>query len=69
MRKRKLGSLNFEFILLPLALLLALVFSITRLGEELENLTLDWRFQARAVSDPPADPQVLVVGIDRKSVV
>ena len=67
MRKRKLGSLRFEFILLPLALLLALGFSITRLGEELENLTLDWRFQARAVSDPPADPQVLVVGIDEEA--
>jgi len=64
MRKRKLGSLRFEFILLPLALLLALGFSTTRLGEELENLTLDWRFQARAASDPPADPEVLVVGID-----
>ena len=64
MRKRKLGSLRFEFILLPLVLLLALVFNATRLGEELENLTLDWRFQARAASDPPADPQVLVVGID-----
>lgn len=64
MRKRKLGSLRFEFILLPLALLLALVFSVTRLGEELENLALDWRFQARAASDPPSDPKVLVVGID-----
>lgn len=64
MRKRKIGSFLFELILLPLALLLALGFSMTRLGEELENLTLDWRFQARAASDPPADPQVLVVGID-----
>lgn len=64
MRKRKLGSLRFEIILLPLVLLLALGFSTTRLGEEVENLTLDWRFQARAATDPPADPQVLVVGID-----
>lgn len=64
MKKRKIGSLRFEFLLLPLALLLALGFSVSRLGEELENLTLDWRFQARAASDPPADPQVLVVGID-----
>ncbi len=64
MRKTKLRSLRFEFLLLPLALLLALGFSQTHLGEELENLTLDWRFKARAASDPPADPEVLVVGID-----
>jgi adenylate cyclase len=63
MRKTKLRSLRFEFFLLPLALLLALGFNFTPLGEELENLTLDWRFKARAASDPPADPQVLVVGI------
>ncbi|MCF7789032.1 MAG: adenylate/guanylate cyclase domain-containing protein [Prosthecobacter sp.] len=64
MRKTKLRSLRFEFLLLPLALLLALGFSATRLGEELENLTLDWRFQARAAADPPANAKVLVVGID-----
>jgi adenylate cyclase len=64
MSKRKHGSLRFEFLLLPLVLLLALGFNLTRLGEELENLTLDWRFQARASSDPPAAAEVLVVGID-----
>lgn len=64
MRKRKIGSLRFEFILLPLVLLLALGFSLTPLGEEVENLTLDWRFKARAASDPPASPEVLVVAID-----
>ncbi|OYW30778.1 MAG: hypothetical protein B7Z47_03120 [Chthoniobacter sp. 12-60-6] len=63
-RKRKHGSLRFEFILLPLVLLLALGFSYTQLGEELENLTLDWRFKARAASDPAAAAEVLIVGID-----
>ncbi|MDB6006973.1 MAG: hypothetical protein JWR15_3960, partial [Prosthecobacter sp.] len=63
-RKRKHGSLRFEFILLPLVLLVVLGFSYTPLGEELENLTLDWRFKARAASDPPAAPEVLVVAID-----
>ena len=48
MRKQNHGKLLVEFILLPAALLLALGLSHTHLGEELENLTLDWRFQARA---------------------
>jgi CHASE2 domain-containing sensor protein len=64
MQKKKLGSLKFAFKLLPAVLLLVLGLSHTRLGQELENLTLDWRFQARAKSDPPAHPKVLVVGID-----
>ncbi|OYW75133.1 MAG: hypothetical protein B7Z37_14620 [Verrucomicrobia bacterium 12-59-8] len=64
MRKRKFGSLRFECLLLPMVLLLALGFDRTPLGQDLENLTLDWRFQLRAWSDPPAAPQVLVVGID-----
>lgn len=63
-RRKKIRSLRFEMLLLPLVLFLALSFSGTRLGQDLENLTLDWRFQLRAWSDPPAAPQVLVVGID-----
>lgn len=63
-KKRQLRSLRFEILLLPLVLFLALSFSGTRLGQDLENLTLDWRFQLRAWADPPAAPQVLVVGID-----
>jgi adenylate cyclase len=64
MQKKKLGSLKFVIKLLPAVLLLALGLSYTPLGQELENLTLDWRFQARAKSDPPAHPKVLIVGID-----
>ncbi len=65
--KKKLGSLRLEFLLLPLVLLLALGFNMTPLGEEMENLTLDWRFKARGPSDPAAAPQVLMVGIDEDS--
>ena len=62
--KQKLGSLRFEILLLPVVLVLALCFNLTRLGQEFENLTLDWRFKARGASDPAAAPQVLTVGID-----
>ncbi len=62
--KQKLGSLRFEFLLLPVVLVLALGFNLTRLGQEFENLTLDWRFKARGASDPASAPQVLTVGID-----
>ena len=62
--RKNLRSLRFEILLIPLVLLLALGFSQTRLGEQMENLTMDWRFKARGASDPPASPEVLVVGID-----
>jgi len=62
--KQKLGSLRFECLLLPVVLVLALGFNLTPLGEEVENLTLDWRFKARGASDPASAPQVLTVGID-----
>lgn len=64
MAQRKHGSLKLVIKLLPVALLLSLGLSYTRLGEDLENLTLDWRFQARAQFDPPAHPKVLVVAVD-----
>jgi CHASE2 domain-containing sensor protein len=62
--KQKLGSLRFEFLLLPVVLVLALGFNLTHLGQQMENLTLDWRFKARGASDPASAPQVLAVGID-----
>ncbi len=64
MQKKRLGSLKLVVKLLPAVLLLVLGLSHTRLGQELENLTLDWRFQARAAADPAAHSKVLVVGID-----
>jgi len=45
------------------ALALSLLFAATPAGRQVENLTLDWRFRARAPSDPPADPRLLAVGI------
>ncbi len=42
------------------------MISQTSPGQQLENLTLDWRFRARAASDPAADPRLLGVGIDER---
>src|SRR5688572_33490255 len=33
----------------------------------LENLTMDLRFRTRASQDPPADPSLVLVGIDEPS--
>ncbi|MBE2282664.1 MAG: adenylate/guanylate cyclase domain-containing protein [Prosthecobacter sp.] len=67
MQKKKRGSLGFVIKLLPAVLLLALGLDHTRLGQELENLTLDWRFQVRARFDPPAHEKVLIVAIDEEA--
>lgn len=64
MPKKKKRSLGFVLKLLPAVLLLALGFSYTPVGRELEDLTLDWRFKARADSDPQAHASILIVGID-----
>ena len=42
-------------------------FADTPLLERLENITMDLRFRARASQDPPADPRLLLVGIDEAS--
>ncbi len=51
-------------ILTPLVVigLAGLIWS-QKLGQHFENLTLDWRFQARAETDPPPDKRILVAGI------
>lgn len=67
MNKKKLGSLLVDLALLPAVLLLVLGISQTRLGQQLENLTLDWRFHARGPTDKAAHPDVLIVGIDEDS--
>ncbi len=64
MPKKNKRSLGFVLKLLPAVLVLALGFSYTPMGEELENLTLDWRFKARAGTDPQAHSSILIVGID-----
>lgn len=45
------------------AAIMALTWS-TDFVRELENVTIDWRFNARASSDPPPDPRIVLVGID-----
>jgi len=54
--------LLFVFLPLCLAGLMALSWE-TRFVRDTENFTLDWRFQARAASDPAPDPRIALVGI------
>ena len=42
-------------------------FSASALSERLENVTVDWRFQARSPADPQADDRIFVVGIGEYS--
>lgn len=51
---------------LVMALIMALLAD-TALFERLENITMDLRFRARASKDPPADPSLVLVGIDEPS--
>jgi adenylate cyclase len=48
---------------------LALVWLLvpTRVAQLLEDQTINLRFQARAPYDPPADPRLVLVGIDQQS--
>ncbi|NNE92977.1 MAG: adenylate/guanylate cyclase domain-containing protein, partial [Verrucomicrobiales bacterium] len=53
---------------MPVVMLFLLFpFRQTKIARQLENVTLDWRFEARAQSDPPADERILVVGIGEDS--
>lgn len=38
-----------------------------KLSQQMENVTVDWRFQSREASDPPADSRILLVGIGEYS--
>jgi adenylate cyclase len=55
-------------LLAPLGVL-ALLLAVSRLdlSQQLENVTVDWRFKAREPHDPPADPRILLVGIGEYS--
>ncbi len=56
-------------LLAPLvALAVVALLARTPLLDLLEDLTVDLRFQARSSFDPPADPRLLLVGIDQKSI-
>jgi adenylate cyclase len=55
-------------LLAPLAALAVVALSEqTRIGELLEDQTVNLRFQARAPFDSPADPRLVFVGIDQQS--
>ncbi|MGH6684595.1 MAG: CHASE2 domain-containing protein, partial [Pseudolabrys sp.] len=40
----------------------------TSLLDQLEGLSVNLRFKLRARFDPPADPRLILVGIDQKSI-
>jgi adenylate cyclase len=55
-------------LLAPLVMLvLVALFEQTWIGELLEDQTVNLRFRARAAFDPPADPRLVFVGIDQRS--
>jgi adenylate cyclase len=59
---------RFYHLLAPaVALLLVALLSQTRPVQQLEYLTVNLRFQARAPFDPPADPRLFFVGVDQQS--
>ncbi len=39
----------------------------TDIARKIENVTIDWRFDARASSDPAPDPKILLIGIGEQS--
>lgn len=51
----------------PLVLALMLALWPLDLVQQLENVTVDWRFRARQDSDPPADPRIQLIGIGEYS--
>ncbi len=60
-----------SWILLILAPLVVLAIMIslwqTRIVRQLENVTMDWRFTARADTDPPPDERITLIGIGEPS--
>lgn len=56
----------FPVLLPPLVLVLMWPATLTRLGQQLEDVTVDWRFRARGAEDPAADARLVVVGIEEK---
>jgi len=59
---------NAYSALAPLGALLLLWLALsTHLFDRLENMTVDWRFQQRAKSDPSGDPRVIFVKVDEPS--
>lgn len=67
--KRKSSLRNFLVPLLAPVAVLGLLFAASTLdlSQQLENVTVDWRFKAREPHDPAADPRILLVGIGEYS--
>lgn len=51
----------------PLILCLMVLIGQTDVGQQLENLTHDWRLRSRVVNDPPAHDRIVLVGIGQYS--
>ena len=65
---REWGRLRFYYLVAPIiALLIVALVLPLRPFQQLEYLTVSARFQARAPFDPPADPRLLMVGIDQQT--
>ena len=58
---------GFALIAPLVALLVVALLEPTGWVQRLENLTISLRFQLRSPWDPPADPRLLLVGIDQQS--
>jgi adenylate cyclase len=67
MPKKFQRSFLFSALLTVSVLTGSLLIAWSPVGNQLENLTVDWRFRSRAKSDPPADPRILVISIDEDS--
>lgn len=52
----------------PIAIVgIMLAVAHLKLPQQMENVTVDWRFQSREATDPPADSRILLVGIGEYS--
>ncbi len=58
---------GFALLAPLLALLIVAALEPTGLVQRLENLAISIRFQVRSPWDPPADPRLILVGIDQRS--
>ena len=62
-----LGEWGYQLFAPLIALVIVALFIPTRALQQLEYLTVNARFQARAPFDPPADRRLLLVGVDQQS--
>lgn len=68
MGKRIKWRTALTLVISPIAIMgIMLVAARLDLSQQMENVTVDWRFRSRESSDPPADPRILLVGIGEYS--